>query len=129
MDPTVYRNAYNSLLDAAMVTCRSLWELLGVTVPSLPEKDTGSPTVSPEFKSWKKYIEPKLPSGVEVLAFDQSAFDAVPEKSAVVLVLVAANKCVAHLDAYPNHGVGDAQMEAAITATLREVSKRIRKKA
>jgi hypothetical protein len=129
VEEAVYRNAYNALLDAAMVTCRSLWELIGVTVPSQPEKNPANPTVGPQFKSWARYIAPSLPVGIEVLPFDKVQFDALPERKSVIMVLVAANKCVAHLDQYPNHGVGSAEMESAIEATLREVPKRIQRKA
>lgn len=128
VDFAVYRNAYNALLDASMVTCRSLWELIGVTISSTAEKNPGNPAVVPQFKSWAKYIQPILPPGIEVIPFDQAQFDTLPERKEVILVLVAANKCVAHLDAYPNHGVGSAEMEAAIEATLREIPKRILKK-
>ena len=123
----IYRNAYNALLDASMVTCRSLWELIGVTVPSQPEKNPANPAVGPQFRLWAKNIKPILPPGIEILPFDEAQFNALPEKKSVILVLVAANKCVAHLDQYPNHGVGDAEMESAIDATLREIPKRIRK--
>jgi hypothetical protein len=126
VDFEVYRPVYNALLDASMVTCRSLWELLGVTVPSLSEKNPASPTVAAEFSSWIKYIKPKLPPGIEIWKFDERQFNDLPEKKEIVLVLVAANKCVAHLDAYADHGVGDAQMDSAIEATLREVGNRIR---
>jgi hypothetical protein len=128
-DPAVYRNAYNSLLDAAIVTCRSLWELIGVTVPSLPEKNPSNPSVRPEFKKWVKYIQPILPPKIDIQRFDEPQFNALPEKNAVIMVFVAANKCIAHLDQYPNHGVGASEMELAIQATLREVRNRIRRKA
>jgi len=127
--PHVDRDVYNALIDATMVTCRSLWELIGVTVPSGREKNTGSPSVAPEFKSWKKWIQPILPAGIEVLPFDQAQWDQLAEKKEIVMVLVAANKCVAHLDAYPDHGVGPAQLDPVIELTLREIEKRIRKTA
>jgi hypothetical protein len=125
----VHRYVYNALLDAAMVTCRSLWELIGVTVPSRKEQNTGNPAVAPEFDSWRKTIAPILPAGIEVLPFDRAQFDALPEKQEIILVLVAANKCVAHLDAYPDHGVGEPQILPVIDVTLREIQRRIRRKA
>jgi len=127
--PEAYRNVYNALVDAAMVTCRSLREFLGVTVPSQNEKNTGSPAVGPEFKSWKKYLQRILSLGIEIVPFDEAQFAALREKREIVLVLVAANKCVAHLDAYPNHGVGAAEIEAVIDVTFREIAKLIRMKA
>ena len=46
----------------------------------------------------------------------------------IILVLVAANKCVAHLDAYPNHGVTAEILDRVIDVTLSEIDARVRPK-
>jgi hypothetical protein len=128
VDSALYRNAYNSLLDSAMVTCRALWEMIGVVVPSHKEQNTAIPTVKATFHSWKNTVHPKLPGDIVITPFDEAQFDTLPEKPAIILVLVAANKCVAHLDCFPDHGVGDKEMEQVVGVTLREIDARVKKK-
>lgn len=111
-----------------MVTCRSLWELIGVTVPSRKEVNPANPAVEVKFDFWKERIRPILPDGIVITPFNGAEFDALPEKTALILVLVAANKCVAHLDRFPDHGVGDAELEPVVGVTLREIAKRIQKR-
>ena len=86
--------------DGALVTCRVLWSLLGVVIDSKREVTPAAPTSAPRFASFQN-----LPASVVVSGFSKPEFDALPTAQDIILVLVAANKCVAHLDEYPDHGV------------------------
>jgi hypothetical protein len=113
--------------DGAMVTCRVLWSLLGVVINSTQELTPHKPAVPPQFKPFEKQGRhpAKLPMGVTVIPFSRKEFDVVPCAQDIVLVLVAANKCVAHLDEYPNHGVSEDILDRVIDTTIAELNRRV----
>jgi hypothetical protein len=92
----VSRAGFNCYFDATVITCRSLWGLLGITMSSYSETDLKSPTATnlsfSKFADIRKNISPS----VQITPFTTRAeFDALPEKDAIIKVLAAANKCVA----------------------------------
>jgi hypothetical protein len=113
--------------DGALVTCRVLWSLMGVVVKSEQESAPHMPTVRPNFREFEKQGRPpgRLPVGVTVRSFSESEFDALPSSEDVVMVLVAANKCVAHLDENPDHGVSERVLDCVIETTISEVCARV----
>ena len=105
-----------------MITCRVLWSLLGVRLHSTHEKVPSEPTVVPHF-----IVFPHLPPSVTVTSITSLAhFQSLGSAQEIILVLVAANKCVAHLDAYPDHGVTADILDRVIDVTLREIDARVR---
>ena len=106
--------------DGAMVTLRVLWSLLGVVVYSQNEESPATPMVLPTFRPF-----PKLPPGISVRSFSSHEFDALSCSGDVMLVLVAANKCVAHIDEYPDHGVSETILDRVIHVTFAEIAARI----
>lgn len=111
-----------ALKDAAMITCRAIWEILGVRTDNKEETDPANPgNVTILFQAAKV----DLPSGVTVTSIKPLEFLQLPEAGDLLLVLVAANKCVAHLDEYPNNGVSEQVLGKAINSTLKEIKKRI----
>lgn len=113
-------DVYCGLKDGALITCRVLWAILGVTIDSRRETAPDSPTVVPDFNSF-----PRLPVGVSVRTFTKAEFMTLPCARQIIFALVAANKCVAHIDEYPDHGVNDAILDATIDATVSEIHGRI----
>ena len=108
-----------AMKDGAMVTCRVLWSLLGVVIEARREHMPHAPTVEPQFKSF----EGTLPAGVAVRRFSKKDFKALgPSAQDIKLVLVAANKCVAHLDDRPDHGVTEDILDRVIDITLAEIN-------
>lgn len=102
----------------------NLWTLLGVRVDSTGERAPSQPTVPPHFIAF-----PDLPPGVTVTSVTSLAdFNFLPSPQEIILVLVVANKCVAHLDAYPDHGVTADILDRVIDVTLAEVDARVRPK-
>jgi hypothetical protein len=116
-----------AMTDGAMVTCRVLWSLMGVVTDSTKETRPHAPTVSPKFEPFEKQGRwpATLPIGVTVRAFSKAEFDALPCALDIILVLVAANKCVAHLDEYPDHGVSEAILDRVIDTTIAEINARV----
>ena len=113
-----------AMKDGALITCRVLWSLLGVRVDSTQETVPSQPTVVPRFIAF-----PNLPPGVTVASITSLAdFESLPSVQEIILVLVAANKCVAHLDAYPDHGVTADILDRVIDVTLREIDARVQPK-
>jgi len=113
-----------AMKDGALITCRVLWSLLGVRVDSTQERLPSQPTVVPRFTAF-----PDLPSGVTVTSLTSLAdFHSLQCAPEIILVLVAANKCVAHLDAYPDHGVTADILDRVIDVTLREIDARVQPK-
>jgi hypothetical protein len=108
------------LKDGALVTCRVLWAILGVTVDSRRETQPDSPSVTPDFTPFSR-----LPPGVTVRSFTSAEFDALRATRQITLALIAANKCVAHIDEYPDHGVDEGVLDATIDATLGEIHARV----
>jgi hypothetical protein len=106
--------------DGAMVTCRVLWSLLGVVIDSRRGSEPHAPTVTPEFKPF-----PKLPAGITVRTFSSPEFQALPCTTDITKVLVAANKCVAHIDQYPDHGVSEEMLDRVIDVTISEIQARV----
>jgi hypothetical protein len=108
------------LKDGALITCRVLWAILGVKIDSRRETRPDSPSVTPDFTPFSR-----LPSGVTVRSFTSAEFDALLASRKITLALIAANKCVAHIDEYPNHGVDEDILDATIDATLEEIHARV----
>jgi len=106
--------------DGAMVTCRVFWSLLGVVIDSRAETSPGMPAVRSEFRQFGA-----LPAGVAVRSFSKTDFDTLPTAHDITLVLVAANKCVAHLDEYPDHGVTEDVLDRVIDTTIEEIKGRV----
>lgn len=119
--------AHCAMKDGAMVTCRVLWSLMGVTVKSTNEMTPSAPTVTPDFKAFESQgINPvKLPAGVNVNSFSKAQFDVLQFSKEIILVLVAANKCVAHIDEDPDHGVSKEILDKVIDTTITEINSRI----
>jgi hypothetical protein len=113
--------------DGAIVTCRVLWSLLGVIIYSTYEIAPHAPTVKPCFKPFESQGKHpvKLPLGVTVRSLSEAEFIGLPAASEIILVLVAANKCVAHLDEYPDHGVTEDILGRVIDTTLMEIEARV----
>jgi hypothetical protein len=97
-----------------------LWTILGVKIDSQRETQPESPSVIPQFVQFTR-----LPPGVSVRSFTSAEFTALPAARRITLALVAANKCVAHIDEYPDHGVDESVLDATIEATLAEVHARV----
>ncbi|WP_131989887.1 hypothetical protein [Chthoniobacter flavus] len=91
-----------------------------MSIDSRSETQPHSPTVTPAFVPFRR-----LPSGVTVRSFSAAEFGALPSAQQITLALVAANKCVAHIDEYPDHGVDARVLDAAIDTTLAEIHARI----
>ena len=126
---TVSRNGLNCYFDATLITCRSLFGLLGLTTNSRSEIDLKNPmktiisfSNSDAFKKIRNSISPL----VIIKPFSSTAdLDALPEKSQIIKVLVAANMCVAHFEGYLDHGVHDTELELVAKRLLHEISNRI----
>jgi len=111
---------YSAMKDGAIVTRRVLWELMGVVLNRRKEVLPAAPKVRPVFTPFQK-----LPTGITVRPFSQTQFDALACSRGIVLVLVAANNCVAHIDEYPEHGVTQPIPECVIDTTIREIAQRV----
>jgi hypothetical protein len=123
----VSRAGFNCYFDATVITCRSLWGLLGITMSSRKETDLKKPTATnlsfSEFANIRKNISPL----VQVTPFSSTAeFEALPEKDAIFKVLAAANKCVAHFEDLLHHGVDENELELVAKRTLHELSQRVK---
>ncbi len=126
---TVSRNGFNCYFDATLITCRSLFALLGLTTNSRSETDLKNPTKtklcfsdSDDFKKIRDSISPL----VVIKPFSSEAnLDVLPEKSQIIKVLVAANMCVAHFEKYLEHGVHESELEMVAKRLLHEISDRI----
>lgn len=120
-------DAHRAMKDGAIVTCRVLWSLLGVVIDSTHEAAPHAPRVRPQFKSFETQGRhpATLPTGVVVRSFSKADFDALSCPDDIVLVLVAANKCVAHLDEYPDHGVTEEILDRVIDVTIAETDARV----
>src|SRR5262245_10642724 len=71
------RAGFNCYFDAAVITCRSLWGLLGITMSSYSETDLKNPTATKlsfsKFADIRKNIAPQ----VQITPFTSTAeFDA-----------------------------------------------------
>jgi hypothetical protein len=119
--------AHCAMKDGAMVTCRVLWNLMGVVTYSVHERTPRAPTVLPEFVPFEKQgrYPATLPAGVTIGRFSKAEFDALSCARDIILVLVAANKCVAHLDEYPDHAVSEGALDRVIDVTIAEINSRV----
>jgi hypothetical protein len=99
---------------------------MGVVFHSTQEQTPYAPKVKPVFKRFEKQGRwpAKLPAGIKVCSFTEAEFRALPWED-IRLVLVAANKCVAHLDEDPDHGVTEDILDRVIDITLREIKARV----
>ena len=126
---TVSRNGYNCYFDATLITCRSLFALLGLTTNSHDETDLKNPrqtklcfSDSRSFRDIRDSISPL----VVIKPFSSQAdLDALPEKNQIIRALVAANMCVAHFESHLDHGVSDSELEAVAKRLLHEIAERI----
>lgn len=122
----VSRDGFNCYMDATLITCRSLWALIGVETFSHNETDLKTPSGTKlcfdGFKRIRKNIEPS----VVITPFTaETQLNALPEKQQIIQVLAAANKCVAHFDNLLDHGVREEDLEAVAKRLLDEISARI----
>jgi hypothetical protein len=107
-------------MDGAIVTCRSIWAILGVEVNSRNKPDPSSLPLDP--------CRSPLPSGVQVKRFDFRERYSLNKSSIgreIVKVLVAGNKCVAHLDKDADHEVDKDILDRVIDRTVTEIKARI----
>jgi hypothetical protein len=107
-------------MDGAMVTCRSLWAILGVAVDSKNKPNPSSLSLGP--------CTFPLPSNVQVARLDAKVRDNLDNCAIgreIVKVLVAANKCVAHLDKDADHEVDKDILDRVIDHTVGEIKARI----
>jgi len=123
----VSRDGFNCYFDATVITCRSLWALLGITMSSHCETDLKKPTATKlsfsNFANIRKNISPL----VQITPFSSDAeFDALPERDAIIKVLAAANKCVAHFEDLLDHGVHEDELEMVAKRVLCELSHRVK---
>ena len=116
------RNVYNAAKDGAMVTCRALWQLMGVVANSKAEQDLQAPLVPLEAK---KGPSSRSIGGMVIDQFTVAEVEALLLYDDLRLVLVAANKCVAHLDDHADHGVDHEILKRVVNLTIGEVKKRI----
>jgi len=122
-----FRNVYNAAIDGAIVTCRSLWELMGVIVDSRKETAPHAPSV--RLKA-EKNPPPKQVGNLTITQFTETDLDQLQQSRGQLYddlrrVLVAGNKCVAHMDEFPDHGVEHSVLERATKFTLSEVPRRV----
>ena len=123
---SVSRSGFNCYFDATLITCRSLFALLGVTTTSFDETDLKNPRATRVSFSRFSDVRASISPLVVIRPFSSEAdLDALPEKSQIIKVLVAANMCVAHFEAYLDHGVNEDELEAVVRRLLHEVSTRI----
>lgn len=116
------QDAFCAMFDGALVTCRSLWALLGIMLNSRDEVTPATPTADCKTNP----SNPERPVEIVVDRISKADFDATyPRTSPRYVCLVAANKCVAHLDEHPNHGATASLLVDAISVTLPELEKRI----
>ncbi len=123
----VSRAGFNCYFDATLITCRSLWALLGVASNSYKETDlhtaAGTKLSFSGFTEIRKNIAPE----VTITEFkSEHELDALPEKREIVKVLAAANKCVAHFADILHHGVNEDELERVAKRLLLELSDRIK---
>lgn len=124
---SVSRAGFNCYFDATLITCRSLWALLGVSSQSRNETDlksaVGTTLSFTGFAEIRKNIAPEV--GITEFK-SELELDALPEKREIVKVLAAANKCVAHFADILHHGVDENELERVAKRLLDELNKRIK---
>jgi hypothetical protein len=106
-----FGDLYRSSLDGAFITIRSLWSILGAKADNRNRQKLNK--ASPKG----------IPTGVSLSPFKQDELDKMP--LAVLEVLVAADKCIAHMATDPYHNVDGAKMTSVINITFHEVERRI----
>jgi len=123
---------FNCYMDAALITCRSLWALLGIEANSHSETDLPNATntklkfSSDKDSKWNKEIRKHIAASVVITPFvSQAELTALPERNQIRKVLAAANKCVAHFANILDHGVLPEDLEAVARRLLEEIPKRI----
>ena len=121
----ISRDGFNCYIDAALITCRSLWGLLGVGVKSHDERDLGDPKKSYFwFKGFQK-IRNNIAAEVRIQPVTEAELDAFPERDDIKIVLVAANKCVAHFDEELDHAATEDRVDRVANRLLHELLTRI----
>lgn len=113
--------AFRAKMDGTIVTCRSLWELLGVTMYSVNISAQEALKKDPEFRSSKLNIE-----NLKIISVTKPEFSKIPENEDIKKVLIAGNKCVAHFDEHPDHDVTSDILDSVITRTLKEIDSRLK---
>ncbi|MDO8540582.1 MAG: hypothetical protein Q7S40_09130 [Opitutaceae bacterium] len=134
---SVSRNGANCYFDATLITCRSLWALLGVSSNSRSETDlktaVGTKLSFADLAArsardcpWLE-IRANIAPEVVIEPFRSEAeLDTLPEKKEIVKVLAAANKCVAHFADILHHGVDEYELESVARRLLDEITRRIK---
>jgi hypothetical protein len=122
----VSRNGFNCYFDATLITCRSLFALLGITTTSFDETDLKNPTKTKISFSKFQEIRDSISPLVVIKPFSSEAdLNALHEKSQIIKVLVTANMCVAHFEEYLEHGVNESELEMVAKRLLHEISHRV----
>jgi hypothetical protein len=131
------RNAKSAIKDGAIITCRALWALLGVIFSSVGEKSTAAPNDHAKPKPYEQQLgNPALPQGITIRSFTLAEFEALTWEGKqlwdgsevwehVRTVLTAANRCVAHLDDDPDHGVTEKVLEFVVRVTQEQLKARL----
>jgi hypothetical protein len=123
----VSRCGYNCYFDSTLITCRSLWALLGISSNSRGETDLANATDTTLSFSGFAEIRKNIAPEVMIAEFKTNQdVDVLPEKPQLMKVLAAANKCVAHFDNMLDHGVNDADLEMVAKRLLIELDARIK---
>ncbi|MDX2109081.1 MAG: hypothetical protein SFY80_02455 [Verrucomicrobiota bacterium] len=113
-------DCHRAMKDGAIVTCRSLWELLGVTMYSKNQEAQVALMNPPRFGAAISFLEDFSIQPVTELEFSK-----FPDKEEVKKVMIAGNKCVAHIDEYPDHDVTEDILDQVIKRTLEQIEIRI----
>jgi hypothetical protein len=122
----VSRAGANCYFDATLITCRSLWALLGVSSNSRSETDLKNAMGTTLSFAGFGEIRANITPAVIIRPFTTAAeLDALPEKREILKVLAAANKCVAHFADILHHGVHENELERVAKRLLDELAKRI----
>jgi hypothetical protein len=123
--PDFHGDTFRAAMDGAMVTCRSVWEVLGA-VRKNPKR--GRPTAPPLTEA-----KLNIPPGVNVRRFNANEIKTLndrlsnndPDTVDLLKVLVGGNSCVAHLDDDADHEVADVLLDRVIDRTIQEIKDRI----
>ena len=108
--------------DGALVTVRSVFGVLGVSVNSKMESDMLNPIRNPVFCVMS--IDPKWM--VDIRYITKTEFESWPDKIDILRCLTAANKCVAHFEPdMLDHSVDETVLDRVIERLLFEIDTRI----
>jgi hypothetical protein len=123
----VSRDGFNCYIDAAMITCRTMWGVLGVSLNTHNEMSLVSPISIPQLP-WKSYhkIRNQIDQSVRIDEFKSlPELQALPEYDLIVKVLATANKCVAHFEDMLFHDLKADELEPVAKRLLMELETRV----